>query len=146
MVTLHASDGTLPRNIDYMVRETYSWFSHSSKSQLAYKRLYETMNDGKTPLQITRVCDTRWLSVEPAVTRILKQWDILRSHSQVTVNSILCVRSGLQRRETCCYSYELPRSVTSKIGTMQAYSDSYKEGTSSSASRIEDADDVISFL
>ncbi|KAK3885197.1 hypothetical protein Pcinc_010541 [Petrolisthes cinctipes] len=44
-------------------------------------------------------------------------------------------------------SYELPRSVTRKIGTMQAYSDSYKEGTSSSsASRNEDADDVLSFL
>ncbi|KAK3884338.1 hypothetical protein Pcinc_011403 [Petrolisthes cinctipes] len=85
------------------------------------------------------------------VERLFSQLNLVKSKIRNrlhpdTVNSILCVRSGLQRRETCCYSYELPRSVTSKIGTMQAYSDSYKEGTSSSASRNEDADDVLSFL
>lgn len=33
----HAVAETLPRNIDFLVRETYNWFSHSSKRQLIYK-------------------------------------------------------------------------------------------------------------
>lgn len=80
----HASEGTLPRNIDYMVRETYNWFSYSSKRQLVYKRLYEKMNDGKTPL-----------SMEPAVTRILNQWDVLRSHFELVRNTEKCYAAEL---------------------------------------------------
>lgn len=68
-----ATRDTLPRNIDYLVRETYSWFSHSSKRQIAYREIYSTLNEGKQPLHTIHVCDTRWLSVEPAIVRILSQ-------------------------------------------------------------------------
>lgn len=86
----HAVGETLPRNIDHMVRETYNWFGHSSKRQMLYKTLYETLNDGKCPLQIPRVCDTRWISLEPAVTRILSQWEELRMHFNITRSSEKC--------------------------------------------------------
>lgn len=86
----HAVGETLPRNIDHMVRETYNWFGHSSKRQMLYKTLYETLNDGKCPLQIPRVCDTRWISLEPAVTRILAQWEELRMHFNIARSSEKC--------------------------------------------------------
>lgn len=40
----------------FLVQDTYSWLSHSSKWQPMYKTLFETLNDGKEPLQIYKVC------------------------------------------------------------------------------------------
>ncbi|KAL0830039.1 hypothetical protein ABMA28_003497 [Loxostege sticticalis] len=86
----HASDQTLPRNIDFLIRETYNWFSHSSKRQLYYKELYKTMNCGSEPLKIPRLCNTRWISIEPAVVRILDQWEELKLLFQVARSSEQC--------------------------------------------------------
>lgn len=61
---LLALSHSVPRNIDYMVRETYNWLGHSSKRQNLYKQLYKALNDGKQPLQFSRVSDTRWTSME----------------------------------------------------------------------------------
>lgn len=55
-----------------------------------YIRLFETLNDGKAPLQIPRVCDTRWISLEPAVTRIIAQWEELRMHFNLPRSSEKC--------------------------------------------------------
>ncbi|XP_028166143.1 zinc finger protein 862-like [Ostrinia furnacalis] len=74
----HASEHTLPRNIEFLIRETYNWFSHSPKRYEQYKDIYETINCGEKPLKILRSCDTRWLSVEETVTRILSQWEELK--------------------------------------------------------------------
>lgn len=90
-----ATRNTLPRNIEYLVKETYNWFSHSSKRQIAYKNIYSTINEGKQPLQITRACDTRWLSIEPAVTRILKQWEELKLHFSISRNSENCFNAEM---------------------------------------------------
>ncbi|XP_045489241.1 zinc finger protein 862-like, partial [Pieris rapae] len=76
----HASENTLPRNIEFLIRETYNWFSHSTKRQLEYKKVFELINCGETPLKVLRACDTRWLSIEPAIVRILSQWDELKLH------------------------------------------------------------------
>ena len=78
----HACAEALPRNVDFIVKETYNWFSQSAKRQAAYSDLYNHMYEGKQSLKITRVCDTRWLSIEPAVSRILSQWNALLSHFQ----------------------------------------------------------------
>lgn len=42
----HASEQTLPRNIEFLIRETYNWFSHSPKRCDEYKEIYETINCG----------------------------------------------------------------------------------------------------
>lgn len=86
----HASNDTIPRSVEYLVRETYNWFSVSPKRREAYKAIYETINCGEKPLQITKVCATRWLSIEPAVSRILDQWEELRLHFAVTKSSEHC--------------------------------------------------------
>mgnify|MGYP007063931905 CR=1 FL=1 len=66
----HETEDTLPRNIDFMVRETYNWFAHSTKRQKAYKNIYMTINS-EVPHKILKVCDTSWISQEPAIRRIL---------------------------------------------------------------------------
>ncbi|XP_047039292.1 uncharacterized protein LOC124644115 [Helicoverpa zea] len=76
----HASEHTLPRNIEFLIRETYNWFAHSTKRKNEYHEIYETINCGEAPLKILQVCDTRWLSIEPAVQRILAQWKELTLH------------------------------------------------------------------
>ncbi|CAH2086585.1 unnamed protein product [Euphydryas editha] len=76
----HASEKTLPRNIEYIIRETYNWFSLSPKRQDEYRQIYETINCGSQPLKILKMCTTRWLSIFPAVSRILQQWDELKLH------------------------------------------------------------------
>jgi len=69
-----AASETLPRNIEYMIRETYNWFSHSSLRQAQYKNLFKAINEGHEPLNIVKACDTRWLPIETAVSRISNQW------------------------------------------------------------------------
>ena len=80
-----ASKNTLPRSVEFLGRETYNWFSISPKRREAYKAVYETINCGEKPLLITMVCATHWLSIEPAMTRILDQWDELKLHFSFTM-------------------------------------------------------------
>lgn len=73
----------LPKNLEFLIRETYDWFSRSSSRQSLYKELYKTINDGQKPLKIVQVCQTRWLSIESAVSRIYTQWLELKTHFSV---------------------------------------------------------------
>lgn len=70
----HASAETLPRNIEFLIRETHNWFSHSSNRRHYYKSMFQAINDGSDPLTIPQMCNTRWISMERAVSRILEQW------------------------------------------------------------------------
>ncbi|KAH6938666.1 hypothetical protein HPB50_011680 [Hyalomma asiaticum] len=87
--------GTLPRNVDFLVRETHMWFSHSSKCKVAYSQLYKSLCDGEEPLVIPRVCDTRWISLELAVVRVLDQWDMLLKHFEQARSMERCYTTEL---------------------------------------------------
>ncbi|XP_051173505.1 uncharacterized protein LOC127289558 [Leptopilina boulardi] len=78
-----ASKKALPRNIEFLIRETYKWFSKSSNRRHEYKTIYKLINDDESPLQIPKMANTRWLSIEPAVSRILDQWVELKTHFQI---------------------------------------------------------------
>lgn len=67
-----AASEALPRYIDFLIKETFNWFSHSNLRQSQYKDLFKAINNGHNPLKIVRVCGTRWLSIETAVFRILE--------------------------------------------------------------------------
>lgn len=54
-----AASETLSRNIEYMIRETYNWFSYSSLRQAQYKHLFKAINEDHEPLNIMKACDTR---------------------------------------------------------------------------------------
>ena len=85
-----ASVETLPRNLEFLISETYNWFSRSSSRQLAYHQLYTLINEGNRPLQMVRACATRWLSIESAVTRIVDQWVELRTHFDLARQADKC--------------------------------------------------------
>lgn len=85
-----AAAETLRRNIDYLIRETYNLFSHSTLRQAQYKHLFKAINDGHDPLKIDKACDTRWLSIETAVSRILKQWVELKTLFGIAKQSEKC--------------------------------------------------------
>ncbi|KAI4813109.1 hypothetical protein KUCAC02_024457 [Chaenocephalus aceratus] len=52
LAVTHASNDTLPSSVEYLVLGT--WFSVSLKRRDAYKAIYETINCGEQPLQITK--------------------------------------------------------------------------------------------
>ena len=52
------------------------------------------------------------------------------------VIAILDVRYGLKRSGKCCFNYELPNDVTSKIGTLQAYNSSTDTATNVASTSI----------
>lgn len=49
----------------------------------------------KEPLQIPRVCDTRWLSIEHAVKRILAQWIELKLHFETSALAEKCHKATI---------------------------------------------------
>lgn len=85
-----AANETLPRNIEFLIKETYNWFAHSSLRQAQYKNLYKAINDGHNPLKIVKACNTRWLSIETAVHRILQQWTELKTLFSIARQSEKC--------------------------------------------------------
>lgn len=80
----------LPVELEFLVAETYNWFSRSSSRQQQYKIVYQALNDGHDPLKIVQACQTRWLSVETAVTRILDQWLELETHFKLARTADRC--------------------------------------------------------
>lgn len=84
------SDLCLPRNLEYLIRETYDWFSKSCSRQNTYKNLYKAINNNEEPLKIISACKTRWLSIERAVSRILDQWLELKTHFSISRNVEKC--------------------------------------------------------
>lgn len=90
----HAAKEYLPRHLEVLIKDCYNWFSHSSLRQMKYKKLYAMMNDGMKPLKLVQLSDTRWMSIEAAIVRVLKQWDELKTHFECA------------RREEKCYTAE----------------------------------------
>ncbi|XP_063540742.1 protein FAM200B-like [Cydia strobilella] len=69
----------LPRQLEFLVRETHNWFSYSTKRLEQYRDLYETINEGnRNPNKIQGLSGTRWLARYAAIDTILKQWDELQ--------------------------------------------------------------------
>lgn len=75
----HATSECLPRNLEFLIKETYNWFAHSSVRQGKYKELYSTINEGHAPLKLVQLSQTRWLSIDGAINRILDQWVELKT-------------------------------------------------------------------
>ncbi|KAE9524063.1 hypothetical protein AGLY_015544 [Aphis glycines] len=67
LATSQACAETVPRHLDFLISESYNWFSKSTLRQQSYKDLYKCMNENHEPLKIVQACNTRWLSIETAV-------------------------------------------------------------------------------
>lgn len=69
----------LPKQLEYVTREIYNWFGSSESRKRKYADLYSSLT-GKLPLKILRLCETRWLSRDSCVERIMSQWNELVAH------------------------------------------------------------------
>jgi len=76
----------LPSFLDFLIRETYNWFSYSSKRQAAYNNLYQELKGG-IPNKISKLSGTRWLARSAAINTILNQWDLLKVHFNTISNN-----------------------------------------------------------
>ncbi|XP_045502900.1 uncharacterized protein LOC123699895 [Colias croceus] len=85
---------SLPRQLEFLLRETHNWFSYSAKRLDAYRDLFEVMNNSRNPKKIAGFCGTRWLARYNAITTILDQWEELQ---------LLFL---LSKREDRCYMAE----------------------------------------
>lgn len=74
----------LPSHLEYMLSQTYRYFSSSVLRQQKYANLYSTINVGEQPLKILQLCDTRWLAIAPCLSRILHQYDELKLHFEIS--------------------------------------------------------------
>lgn len=72
----------LPKNLDFLVKKSYSWFAKSTKRIIEYEKLYTTMGENN-PQKITKLSGTRWLARLKAIETILNQWDVLKLHFQL---------------------------------------------------------------
>lgn len=97
----HAAAECLPRNLDFMIKETYNWFSHSAVRQVKYKDLYSLINEGQTPLKLVQLSQTRWLSIESAIVRILQQWVELKTHFEMARHGERCYTAELLYEMFC---------------------------------------------
>nr|XP_039266528.1 uncharacterized protein LOC120341976 isoform X1 [Styela clava] len=73
----------LPRNLNFMIAETYTWFLHNSVRQQKYKNIYENISVADPVLKILQLPDTEWLSVAPCVNKILDNYDELKLYFQL---------------------------------------------------------------
>jgi len=91
----HAANDALPRVLEYLISETYNWFSRSSIRKCNYSKLYKTINDGKEPKKIVQIANTRWLSIESAICSILNQYLELTTHFEIVRNLEKCYNAEL---------------------------------------------------
>jgi hypothetical protein len=85
-----AATKVLPKCLDFLVRETYNWFKNSTNRKQDYGAIYRCLNDDANPLKIPKIADTRWLSHEMAIRRILTQWDALKLHFELAQSKERC--------------------------------------------------------
>ena len=69
----------LPSSLEFLLRESRNWFSHSSLRLAKYYQLY-TSTYGSMPQKLVKLSDTRWLVFEAAVRTTLEQWEPLKTH------------------------------------------------------------------
>lgn len=79
----------LPMELEFLVKECYSWFFCSTKRQIDYSMLHETLV-GNKPLKFDKLSGTRWLARINCITKILNQWDALSLHFQIAESKEKC--------------------------------------------------------
>lgn len=101
----------LPSNLDFLCKEIYSWFSHSSLRQIEYKRLFDVLNQGeKTFHNFVQLSQTRWLCRFNVINVLIEHFDELKTHFNLVVNKEKCYSARLineMLHDNTNYSYLL---------------------------------------
>jgi hypothetical protein len=80
---------TMPTLLDFMVRESYNWFSHSTKRLLQYHELHKCITN-EVPLKLRQLSATRWMSRYECIGRIIDQWEALKLCFQMANSDVKC--------------------------------------------------------
>eukprot|EP00794_Sanderia_malayensis_P015248 gene15248-16822_t len=88
----------MPAHIDFLVRESYSWFSHSTKRLLHFRELHKTITN-EVPNKLLQLSATRWMSRYECIRRIIDQWDSLK----------LCFTMASSGEEKCYTARQLAK-------------------------------------
>jgi len=83
----------LPSTLEFLIRESRNWFSHSSLRQITYQSLFAALYDGKKPPKLVQLSTTRWLPWYGCVKAVIGQWLSLKTHFNIIS----------QNREQTCY-------------------------------------------
>ena len=75
---LVAAVKVLPVDVNDFFVDIFYYFDKSAKRKEGIKEFQEFV--GIEPLKVIKHCQTRWLSLERAVTRVLYQWDALHAY------------------------------------------------------------------
>lgn len=70
----------LPALVEFLIAETFNFFSKSAQRQNAYDKFYKILNDGENLMRIVRSCQTGWISIYGALKSISSQWVELKQH------------------------------------------------------------------
>lgn len=68
----------LPRSVEDLIRDIYSHFAHSAKRIAEYEQFQIFTNT--EPHKLLKPAQTRWLSLEQCVLRVLEQWPALEEY------------------------------------------------------------------
>ncbi|XP_044580310.1 uncharacterized protein LOC123262223 [Cotesia glomerata] len=101
---------TLPRQLEYLVREAHNWFSNSPNRKDDYKKLYKVMNGDeakKDPKKIAGLSGTRWLARYSAINTILEQWKELKLLFELAKNNDKCLQAQYLYDIMVCPAYKL---------------------------------------
>lgn len=81
----------MPACVDYLCREVYNWFCHSTQRRIEYRRLFDILN-GKEKVfhNFVQLSNTRWLARFNAVKVIVENWEELKVHFNTVVNKEKC--------------------------------------------------------
>lgn len=86
----------MPACVEFLCREVYNWFSHSSQRRIQYKRLFDILNgNDKVFHNFVQPSNTRWLAKFNAVNIIIENWEELQVHFNTVVNKEKCYTSRL---------------------------------------------------
>lgn len=69
---------TLPKHCEDLIRNVYTYFSHSAKRKVEFKQFQDFCE--VKPHKILHPCQTRWLSLHEAVRRVIEQWQALKMY------------------------------------------------------------------
>ncbi|CAG5090262.1 Similar to ZNF862: Zinc finger protein 862 (Homo sapiens), partial [Cotesia congregata] len=79
----------LPRQLEYLIRETHNWFSHSN------------------PKKIAGLSGTRWLARYSAIDTILSQWDELKLLFELSKSKEKCLTAQHLYKIISCPAFKL---------------------------------------
>ena len=106
----------LPKAIEDLIRDIYSHFSHSAKRLAEYKEFQHFTNT--EPHRLLRPAQTRWLSLEQCVLRVIEQWAALEAYFENSAendrlvssqNILSALKNPIFKLYLCFLKYILPK-------------------------------------